>query len=176
MSIPATSFLFSRYLSSPPRLFLPPLVTPSQLLLPFEVLYATTLCLTKSSIISFYLRIFGPARTFRISAYISIGVLIAWALSIILEAFLLCRPLAYNWDSTIEGVCGNRSKVYISAGALNVVTDFMVMALPIPHIFGLQLRIKKKLGLVLMFSLGLLFVTSLSASPSPFIPYPASYS
>jgi len=49
-----------------------------------------------------------------------------WALIIILETFLLCRPLAYNWDSMIKGTCGDRNTVYVSAGALNVVTDFMV--------------------------------------------------
>jgi len=80
-----------------------------------------------------------------------------WAMSIVLETFLLCRPLAFNWDPTIPGgVCGQRNKVYVSAGALNVVTDFMVMLLPVPHILGLQLAIRRKLGLLLMFSLGIL--------------------
>jgi hypothetical protein len=46
--------------------------------------------------------------------------------------------------------------VYVSAGALNVATDFMVMALPIPHILKLQLAWRRKLGLIVMFSLGLL--------------------
>jgi hypothetical protein len=32
------------------------------------------------------------------------------------------------------------------------------MSLPIPHILTLQLKLKKKLGLLLMFSLGLLYV------------------
>lgn len=137
-----------------------------QLILPFEALYGVTLCLIKTSIVSFYLRIFGTSRNFRISAYVAIGILIAWAFSVILETFLLCRPLAYNWDTTIDGVCGERNKVYVSAGALNVITDFMVMALPVPHILSLQLKIKKKMGLILMFSLGILFVTTSSLAYS----------
>jgi len=84
------------------------------------------------------------------------SILIMWAMSVILETFLLCRPLALNWDSTIEGTCGDRNTVYVSAGALNVVTDFMVMALPIPHIIKLQLAWRRKAGLILMFSLGIL--------------------
>ncbi|KAL3420924.1 integral membrane protein [Phlyctema vagabunda] len=132
-----------------------------KLILPFEALYGVTLCLIKVSIVIFYMRIFGLARGFRMSAYIAIGILVAWALSVILETFLLCRPLAFNWDPTIDGVCGDRNTVYVSAGALNVVTDFMVMALPIPHILSLQLKMRKKLGLVLMFSLGI-FITIIS--------------
>lgn len=102
------------------------------------------------------MRIFGSTRSFRISAYVAIGVLIMWAMSVVLETFLLCRPLAYNWDTSIKGTCGDRNTVYVSAGALNVVTDFMVMSLPVPHILKLQLAMRKKLGLLLMFSLGLL--------------------
>jgi hypothetical protein len=79
-----------------------------------------------------------------------------WAMSVILETFLLCRPLAYNWDSTIKGTCGQRNRVYVSAGALNVVTDFMVMSLPVPHLLRLQLALSRKLCLLLMFSLGIL--------------------
>jgi hypothetical protein len=79
-----------------------------------------------------------------------------WAISVVLETFLLCRPLTYNWDTTIKGTCGQRNDVYVSAGALNVATDFMVMALPIPHILKLQLAWRRKLGLIVMFSLGLL--------------------
>jgi hypothetical protein len=77
-------------------------------------------------------------------------------MSVVLETFLLCRPLAYNWDTSIKGTCGQRNTVYVSAGALNVVTDFMVMCLPIPHILKLQLAWSRKLGLILMFSLGVL--------------------
>ena len=77
-------------------------------------------------------------------------------MSVVLETFLLCRPLAYNWDTSIKGTCGQRNTVYVSAGVLNLVTDFMVMSLPIPHILKLQLAWRRKLGLILMFSLGIL--------------------
>ncbi|CZR51597.1 uncharacterized protein PAC_01474 [Phialocephala subalpina] len=132
-----------------------------KLILPFEALYGITLCLIKSSIICFYFRIFGKTKSFRISAFVVLAFIICWALSVVLETFLLCRPVAYNWDTSIKGTCGDRNTVYVSAGALNVITDFMVMSLPIPHILSLQLKLKKKLGLLLMFSLGL-FITIIS--------------
>lgn len=97
-----------------------------KLILPFEALYGITLCLIKSSIICFYFRIFGNTKSFRISAYAVLAFIICWALSVVLETFLLCRPVAYNWDTSIKGTCGNRNTVYVSAGALNVITDFMV--------------------------------------------------
>jgi len=74
----------------------------------------------------FYRRIFGTSKMFQLSALVVISVLVMWAISVILETFLLCRPLAYNWNTSINGKCGDRNTVYVSAGALNVVTDFMV--------------------------------------------------
>ncbi|KAJ5053864.1 uncharacterized protein L3040_000154 [Drepanopeziza brunnea f. sp. 'multigermtubi'] len=133
-----------------------------KLILPFGALYGVTLCLIKCSIISFYSRIFGASKSFRISALVAVGILIAWALSVILETFLLCRPLSFNWDQTLaNGVCGDRNAVYVTAGAVNVVTDFMVMALPVPHILTLQLHWRRKAELILMFSLGI-FITIIS--------------
>jgi len=132
-----------------------------KIILPFEALYGITLMFVKSSMVFFYLRIFGTKRAFRISAYATITFIVLWAISVVLETFLLCRPLAYNWDQTIKGTCGDRNTVYVSAGALNIVSDFMVLALPIPHIWDLQLPLARKLGLVAMFSLGI-FITVIS--------------
>ncbi|KAI9056109.1 hypothetical protein LZ554_001037 [Drepanopeziza brunnea f. sp. 'monogermtubi'] len=133
-----------------------------KLMLPFEVLYGITLFLIKCSVIFSYNRIFGASKSFRISALVVVGILIAWVVSVILETFLLCRPLAFNWDPTLpNGVCGDRKTVYMSAGAVNVVADFMVMALPVPHILTLQLHWRRKAGLIIMFSLGI-FITIIS--------------
>lgn len=87
-----------------------------------------------------------------------------WAVSVILETFLLCRPLAYNWDTSIAGTCGNRNATYVVAGTLNLVTDLMVMALPVPHIWKLQLSFSKKIALSGVFSVGLLWVTCIPLS------------
>jgi hypothetical protein len=104
----------------------------------------------------FYFRIFGSKRSFRISIFVTMTIVWMWAASVILETFLLCRPLAYNWDISIPGTCGNRNATYVVAGTLNLITDLMVMALPIPHIWKLQLTLAKKVALCGVFSLGLL--------------------
>lgn len=79
-----------------------------------------------------------------------------WAASVILETFLLCRPLAYNWDTSIAGTCGDRNATYVVAGTLNLITDLMAMALPLPHILKLQLTLAKKVALCSVFSIGFL--------------------
>ena len=104
----------------------------------------------------FYFRIFGTKQSFRISVFIVMAIVWAWSVSVILETFLLCRPLAYNWDTTIRGTCGNRNATYVVAGTMNLITDLLVMALPVPHIWKLQLNVAKKVALSSVFCLGLL--------------------
>ncbi|KAJ5116245.1 hypothetical protein N7456_000593 [Penicillium angulare] len=105
---------------------------------------------------TFYLRIFGTNNSFRIQVAITMTIVWVWSASVILETFLLCRPLKYNWDTSISGVCGNRNATYVVAGTMNLITDLMIMALPMPHILKLQLGTAKKIALCSVFSIGLL--------------------
>jgi hypothetical protein len=103
-----------------------------------------------------YLRIFGTTKKFRLAIYIATVIVWCWAFSIVIEAFLLCRPFPSNWDPTVPGKCGNRNAAFVAAGALNMLTDIMVLLLPVPHIWSLQLQIGRKIGLLATFGLGIL--------------------
>lgn len=112
----------------------------------------------KFSLLTFYVRIF-VIRTFRFLAYFVAAVVCGWALSVILETFLLCRPFAYNWDPTIKDfTCGNRNAAYLGAGSLNIITDLMVLCLPIPMVWNLQIPRRNKVILSAVFGMGLLYV------------------
>ena len=122
-----------------------------------QVLYAIGLALVKTSMMVLYHKLFGTKSSMRIAIYVTGTIVWAWAMSIILESFLLCHPVAFNWNPTLpEGGCGNRNAAFVVAGVLNMVTDFMVMLLPIPYIWKLQLPVGRKIGLSVAFSIGLL--------------------
>lgn len=110
----------------------------------------------KWSVLIFYQRLFGVKDSYLWCLRATIVVVFLWMVSVVLETFLLCRPLAFNWDTSIDGICGDRIAVYVIAGATNMVTDFMVLMLPIPMIWRLQISTAKRIGLMLTFSLGLL--------------------
>ncbi|KAF2657694.1 hypothetical protein K491DRAFT_676986 [Lophiostoma macrostomum CBS 122681] len=58
--------------------------------------------------------------------------------------FLLCIPVQFNWDTTIQGTCR----------CLNLIIDMVVVALPMPMLWRLWSPIAKKIGVAAMFSLG----------------------
>ncbi|KAL1857598.1 hypothetical protein Daus18300_010238 [Diaporthe australafricana] len=132
-----------------------------KLILPFEALYGITLMFVKLAVLRFYNRIFAPSAWVTWSVRVTSVAVVLWMVSVVLETFFLCQPLAFNWDTTIDGACGDRNAVYVIAGVTNMVTDFMVLLLPVPCIWKLQMPIGQKVGLLLVFCMGIL-ITAIS--------------
>lgn len=130
-----------------------------QMIIVCQILYGIGLSLVKTSMMALYLKLFGTKASIRTAIYVTGAIVWAWGLSIVLESFLICQPIEFNWNPTLPGgKCGNRNAAFVVAGVLNMVTDLMVMSLPIPYIWNLQLRVGRKIGLSVAFSLGLLYV------------------
>ena len=126
-----------------------------QILISVQILWAVSLSLCKISILFMYARIFTMVTMVRLSL-VTAAFIAAWALATILSGFLICRPFALNWDQTLDGTCGNQVLSYTITGSLNLVTDVVVFVLPIPYLWGLQLKLYKKITLLCTFSMGLL--------------------
>lgn len=70
------------------------------------------------------------------------------------------------WDQSIDSKCININILSYASGAISVVLDLIILGLPIPALLGLHMNTRKKIGLVLMFSVGTMFVFHpLSSSP-----------
>ncbi|KAL8731083.1 MAG: hypothetical protein Q9181_004429 [Wetmoreana brouardii] len=120
-----------------------------------QLAWTLSLMFCKFSLLTFYIHIFA-IRTFRYLAYFVAAIVSGWALSVVLETFLLCRPFAYNWDPSIKDfTCGDRNAAYIGAGSLNIATDLMVLCLPIPMVWNLQIPRRNKIILSVVFGMGL---------------------
>lgn len=69
-----------------------------------------------------------------------------------------CIPVRAGWDHdpALEAKCIDASPYFYFSYSMNVVTDILVMTLPIPILMRLQLRPKAKYGLIFMFAAGIL--------------------
>lgn len=136
-------------------------VTPGQLnvylknLIATIVLWASALAAVKLSLLLLYVRVFST-RKFRLAAYGVMPLVLGWWLSVFLEELLLCRPLAYNWNKSINGSCGNLPAAYLAAGILNLLSDVSVLVLPIPIVLNLHLPLRSRIALMATFCVGLL--------------------
>jgi hypothetical protein len=137
------------------------LETQLKLLIANQTTYAVALGLVKCSILLSLIRIFHVFRTFRIIAYLAMTFCICWALQTILIAFLICRPISYNWDQVNQtGKCGDLTAAYVSIGIVDVISDLIIFVLPLPLIGKLKMRRSSKLATMGLFALGVFTVAA----------------
>ncbi|KAJ6091235.1 hypothetical protein N7467_003204 [Penicillium canescens] len=103
------------------------LVTTLRSLLSVETIYGTSLGLIKTSIALFMVRIFGAKRSFNVVYHP--------------RSLLALSPFYLQSGRIYQGTCGNRPATFMVAGVVNIVTDLMVIALPLPHVWKLKLNI-----------------------------------
>lgn len=81
-----------------------------------------------------------------------------WLVQTLLIGFLICRPVQKNWDPTAPGVCGSRVAGYTSVSVVNVIIDCLMLILPLPMVFNLQVKNGYKIGLFSIFSIGIVTI------------------
>ncbi|KAI0120996.1 50S ribosomal protein L36e [Xylariales sp. AK1849] len=128
-----------------------------------EFMYMASLGFTKIAILLFYLRIF-PVDELRRICWITIGICSAYIPVFVLTTVFHCTPVSYTWTSwtgeTI-GTCANFNTFAWAHAIINIVLDIWIIGLPLPQIQKLQVRTRRKIHLVIMFSVGL-FITIVS--------------
>ena len=67
-----------------------------------------------------------------------------------------CTPINAYWKEELDSGdrCFNASEVWLINGSLNIFTDVLIIALPLPGLKALMLPRGQKLGLMFMFVLG----------------------
>lgn len=108
----------------------------------------------KVSVLLLYLRL-SPAKAFRAVCYLLIFVLVANAFANIMAFFFSCRPFRKEWDLSItDGKCIDRPRQSISSGYFNIFMDAILLVLPLPTVWKLQLPLRQKIAVTGVFMTG----------------------
>lgn len=127
----------------------------AKMLIVYQIVYYNAMVLAKFSYLAFYLRIF-VSREFRILTWVCMGCAGAYWLGSMLQIFLICTPFAKNWNPLLPGHCASQNVAFSTIGAFNLITDVMIMALPVRFIWKLQMSTATKMALFSIFGLGIL--------------------
>ncbi|KAH8756854.1 hypothetical protein BGZ57DRAFT_772220, partial [Hyaloscypha finlandica] len=118
-----------------------------------QILYSLAQVLAKLSILLLYLRIF-PRPKFRLATYIAIAVLIIDGIVYMLVPAFECLPVRSVWDRSVPGKCLNLPAIIYTGASTGIIMDFVIICLPISELKTLNLTLRKKITLGLMFSVG----------------------
>ncbi|MCJ1312210.1 hypothetical protein MMC25_005884 [Agyrium rufum] len=113
---------------------------------------------TKLSVLMFYRRIFN-GRLFDGISISLIVVVVAWTIAFFFGNLFECTPISVNWTgSGMDGKCVNEIPLYLAQAYSDVVVDVMILSLPVPMIWKLQMPTARKVGICGIFLLGALTV------------------
>ncbi|KAH7090473.1 hypothetical protein FB567DRAFT_519937 [Paraphoma chrysanthemicola] len=116
-------------------------------------LHGVTISCTKIAILCLYLRLFGVYRYLRIMVYFGILTTVLVHGVATIAAMALCTT-----ESALEYVkcSGTTTTIALVASAINVVSDLYILAIPCLAVWNLHMDVKRKLGVLAVFSAGLL--------------------
>ncbi|SLM36795.1 hypothetical protein LPUS_06482 [Lasallia pustulata] len=117
-------------------------------------IYLSAVLFPKLAILAIYLRIFNKAP-YRITCWVLAAVLVANCIATTIAGFLTCVPLEYLWDPTIPGGhCFDINAYFRWASLTNIVTDVVMLILPLPVIWKIHTSRNVKMGLTFTFATG----------------------
>ncbi|KAI1828276.1 hypothetical protein F4861DRAFT_174432 [Xylaria intraflava] len=124
-----------------------------------QITYKTSINLTKSSILLLYLRIFGGVKWFRWTCCCVLALVASYCIAAILATVFQCIPVVAAFDKTITNkTCVNNGHFWFANAGFSILTDVVILVIPMPLVYALQIPRVQKIALVLVFALGVFVV------------------
>ncbi|KAL4970637.1 uncharacterized protein BDV14DRAFT_186423 [Aspergillus stella-maris] len=118
-------------------------------------LYTACITLIKLSILAFYARLF-PIRPMKVSVYIVGTSIVLWCFGVCLIGAVTCIPFRKLWMPELEGGCIDLAKFYYGLQVPNIVTDAVILFMPVRVVWGLNMPRVQRVLLLGIFMLGAL--------------------
>ncbi|KAK7419755.1 hypothetical protein QQX98_003127 [Neonectria punicea] len=127
----------------------------SKLVIVTEQMQMITLWSVKACLLIMYSRLTTSLRQNYLVKIVSGYTALSFVLMEILFFAAWCRPFQNYWKVPAEDInCSAETNHMITNAVLNISTDIMIIALPMPVFLQSQLPIKRKVVLVAVFALG----------------------
>ncbi|KAJ5833717.1 hypothetical protein N7474_002028 [Penicillium riverlandense] len=136
------------------------LSTVQKLNLCFQIMFSMASGFTKISLLWFCRRLLGASKgNFMLFNWAFIGAMVFVGLScatFTLISIFQCNPIKAYWQVSPQEpyTCMNDGAIVFSASVINIFTDFLVTALPMPLIWSLKLPARQRLAVISIFGLG----------------------
>ncbi|KAK6953910.1 hypothetical protein Daesc_003872 [Daldinia eschscholtzii] len=125
----------------------------------FQVIEKPAFGLIKLSLIFLWKRLFKPAKYFSAVCWVMIVITSGWSLSFFFATLFQCGT---KWKFNVADVktfrneCNSSPSMIAAFTGLDLLTDVIIMFMPVPLIWGLRMPTRKKASVTGIFILGLL--------------------
>lgn len=121
------------------------------------IFWGLAIYFVKMSILALYLRLF-PNKKLRMAVFACMGFLTLSVLILTPMVIWQCNPIYASWHlgAREDAYCLSLSGVAYANAAINIVTELMIFAIPLPILRKLQIRPVRAIALYVLFGAGLL--------------------
>ncbi|CZR70209.1 uncharacterized protein PAC_20110 [Phialocephala subalpina] len=120
------------------------------------IVFWTCLWAIKGSLLMFYRQLFCHLRKYMVWWWVVTITCIATWVGCILANFLECLPLENRFELDLQA--GNGIRFVAVTTGFDILTDIMLMVLPIKILLELRIAVKQKIGVGFVFTLGHLII------------------
>jgi hypothetical protein len=119
------------------------------------VVYIPAAFFTKATILLLMARVFAVEPRVAKGIKILIWALLVAYIPIQILRIVNCYPIRTYWDPDVRNArCLNQRKIFFSDLSLSIVTDLVILLIPIPLTWKLRMSIGKKIKIVLLLGAG----------------------
>jgi hypothetical protein len=141
-----------------------------KLAMAMQLLYTPILCLVKASIIVFLLRLGDQRRVIRYPLKALFAFNLGQMIAVLISTLTQCHPIHMFWDHprtdrAVDGgilnsdyKCFDAEAFAMTNGGIAILTDILILIIPIVMVWPLRLNWRKKLAIGSVLSLGWIVV------------------
>lgn len=120
-------------------------------------IYQIGISFFKVALLISYLRLFKGTNhiNYRRVVWVAIVAVVAGHLGCALTLILACSPVHKSWEPSTPGTCLAPGPSFTAYAIVTIVSDVVVAVIPIPVLLQLKVNMGKKIGLIVIFLLGL---------------------
>jgi hypothetical protein len=123
-----------------------------------QVTYKAAINLVKCCILLLYLRLFNVVRWFRLSSWGLLTIVAMYCTASIMATIFQCNPVIRAFDKDTPGTCIDTAKFWFANAGFSIATDIMILLLPMPLVWKLEVPVTQKVALVAVFTVGIFAV------------------
>ena len=116
------------------------------------IIVPPTLLFTKLSLYLLYLQIFRPNTSLKWAIYSGSLITTLFYTTVSIAQFIIVRPT--EAESFVQQAV---TMLSLALGAFGVISDLYILILPLFGVLKLQMSLRRKIGVVLIFMTGLLY-------------------
>lgn len=120
-------------------------------------IYQMGISFFKVALLISYLRLFKGTNHlwYRRVVWLAMFFVVAGHLGCSLALIFACRPVHKSWEPSVIGTCFAPGPSFTGYAIVTIISDVIVAVIPIPVLLQLKVNTGKKIGLIVIFLLGL---------------------